>query len=139
MPGKLENDILLNDEPIPDVVKAIIRYSDRPNFWSQEVNKYSESFTLDLSLIRGEVVSTHTDDHLGLHKRSTQALEKVAPAVQQVAKDLHRIEDHVKPNEVRVREATAAAERAHIIEERRRQRAVRLQSIEENNHQSPEA
>lgn len=127
-PGQEINGVIRNDEPIPEMVELTIRYSDRPNFWSRHSNRYRELFVLDLSLIRGDVISTHSDDHLGLHKRSTQALEKVAPALQQVAKDLHRIEDYVKPAEVRAYEDEQDAARARLIEERRKERSIRLEN-----------
>gem|GEM_PF-3232483 len=108
---------VLNDEPIPDMVTATIRYSDRADFWGKRTNRYADTFALDLSIIRLSVTSTHTDDHLGLHKRSTKALEKMAPAIEQVAKDIHRIEDYVKPELVREQQAIQSAADARAVEE----------------------
>lgn len=112
-----ENGELTNDEPIPDVVTATIRYSDRPDFWAKSTNRYEDTFTLDMSIIKMSISTTHTDDHLGLHKRSTKALEKVAPALVQVAKDIHRIEDYVKPESVREQQAIQNAADARAVEE----------------------
>lgn len=121
-----ENGKPTNDEPIPDVVTATIRYSDRPDFWAKSTNRYEDTFTLDMSIIKMSISTTHTDDHLGLHKRSTRALEKVAPALEQAAKDIHRIEEYVKPTEVREREEAEVARRAALIAQRSAERNARV-------------
>ncbi|WP_157180045.1 hypothetical protein [Rhodococcus sp. P14] len=107
--------ILLNDEPIPDVVTATIRYSDRPDFWHKDTNRYTESFRLDMAIVRYSVSTTHTDDHLGLHKRSTRAMEQMVPAIKTLATKVSRIEGYAKPTAVRVEEEADRAEamRAH--------------------------
>lgn len=104
-----------NDLPIPDVVKISIRYSDHPNFWAQDGNRYIDTFVIDTTVLRAETYATHSDDHLGLHKRSTKAIEKFGPAIVQAAKDLHRIQSYVKPESVRTQEAIDEEEsrRAH--------------------------
>ncbi|WOC11972.1 hypothetical protein MP11Mi_10530 [Gordonia sp. MP11Mi] len=66
----------LNDEPIPDRVIAKITYRDSPSEDSR-TNTYEDTFILDINVLRGEVITTHSDDHLGLHKRSTKALESI--------------------------------------------------------------
>ncbi|MFE5877793.1 hypothetical protein ACFQ6H_21230 [Rhodococcus sp. NPDC056506] len=124
-----------NDEPIPDLVTATISYSDRADFSHKDTNRYVDVFTLDMTIIKTSVFSTHTDDHLGLHKRSAKALEKVAPALEQVAKDIHRIEGYVKPAEVREREEAEAARVAAIIEQRRAARDARLAELATQSEQ----
>ncbi|AWN03669.1 hypothetical protein PBI_JACE_49 [Gordonia phage Jace] len=124
-PGEMENGVLQNDEPIPDRVTVTIRYTDRPRETHPNATVYTDTFVLDVAAMRGEVVSTHTDDHLGLHKRTTKAMEKMAPAIEQVAKDIHRIEDYVKPDEVREREAARLAEARRAVEEMDRLRQAR--------------
>lgn len=120
-PGKIENEVRQNDEPIPDVVTATIRYSDRPDFWSKDVNRYVETFKLDISLIRGDVITTHTDDHLGLHKRSTNAAESIAPAMESLARNVSRIESYLKPDAVLARERAEAEESRRVHDELVRQ------------------
>lgn len=73
-----EGKVALNDEPIPDFVKVTIRYSDGPNFWAKANNRYVDTFNLDMATLRGESVVTHSNDFLGLAKRSTAALESIA-------------------------------------------------------------
>lgn len=69
---------VINDEPIPDVVTATIRYADGPNFWSKDNNRYTDTFVLDVRTLRGDVVVTHSNDQLGLLKRMTSALEMMS-------------------------------------------------------------
>ncbi|MCZ0913800.1 hypothetical protein O0V02_15485 [Gordonia amicalis] len=75
----------LNDEPIPDRVFARVRYSDAPLVNAQSTHRYDESFVLDIPTLRGESITSHSDDHLGLHKRSTMALEAMQKDVNAVA------------------------------------------------------
>lgn len=105
---------LLNDEPIPDVVTATIRYSDRPDFWHKDTNRYTESFRLDMAIVRHSVSTTHTDDHLGLHKRSTKAMEQMAPAIKTLATKMSSMAEYTKPEAVREQEE---AERTEAIRE----------------------
>jgi hypothetical protein len=116
---------LLNDEPIPNVVTVTVRYSDTPNFWERAAHRYVDTFVLDMALLRGEVVVRHSDDHLGLHKRTTKALEQIAPAVQSTAKAIGKIEDYAKPEEVRVRERAERERRRAVVESRRQERQRR--------------
>ncbi|WP_287164564.1 hypothetical protein [Rhodococcus sp. (in: high G+C Gram-positive bacteria)] len=108
---------LVNDMPIPDVVIATIRYSDRPDFWAKSTNRYKETFTLDMGLIQTGTSSTFTDDHLGLHKRSTKALEEAAEASVQAAKNIDRIQSYLKPEAVKEREAAEYAESKQTVAE----------------------
>ncbi|MFC9362888.1 hypothetical protein ACFTZB_40765 [Rhodococcus sp. NPDC057014] len=102
-----------------------VRYSDTPNFWERSANRYVDTFVLDVALLRGEVVAVHSDDHLGLHKRTTKALEQIAPAVQSTAKAIGKIEDYAKPEEVRVRERAELERRRAVVESRRQSRQRR--------------
>lgn len=81
-----ENSRYPNDEPIPDRVLAMIRYSDRPGFWNQDAHRYTETFVLDIEILRGDVIVSHSDDQLGLLKRSTKALEGMAADVRAATK-----------------------------------------------------
>ncbi|WP_336881455.1 hypothetical protein [Rhodococcus globerulus] len=116
-----ENGKPTNDEPIPDVVTATIRYSDRPDFWAKNTNRYEDTFTLDMSIIKMSISTTHTDDHLGLHKRSVKALESIAPNMRQIATDIHQIEDDVKPDHIRERQAAEYEESARSVRQMSRQ------------------
>lgn len=119
--GTDADGVLLNDEPISDVVMATIRYSDRADFWDKEANRYTEEFRLDMAIVRNSVSSTHSDDHLGLHKRSTKAMEKMAPAINTLATKVARIEEYSKPEAVREREAAQQAESMRVHDDLVRQ------------------
>lgn len=119
-PGESKDGVVQNDEPIPDVVEATIKYRDRPAS-DAKGNHYVDTFVLDIPVLRGDVRKTYTDDHLGLHKRSTKALESYAPALSRVARDIHRIEEYVKPDGVREREAADAESSAREVESLQRQ------------------
>lgn len=106
-----------NDLRIPDLVTMSIKYSDHPNFWAEDANRYVDTFVLDATVLRAETYSTHSDDHLGLHKRSTKAIEKFGPAIVQVAEDLNRIQNYVKPESVRAQEAIDEAESLRAYDE----------------------
>ncbi|QWY79527.1 hypothetical protein SEA_BOYNAMEDSUE_66 [Gordonia phage BoyNamedSue] len=82
---KNEDGNYLNDEPIPDRVVARVRYSDAALINARNTHRYDESFVLDVNTLRGETITTHTNDHLGLHKRSTKAMEKLSGEFHSVA------------------------------------------------------
>ncbi|AFR47989.1 hypothetical protein [Gordonia sp. KTR9] len=75
----------VNDEPIPDRVTARVRYSDDPLINARTTHRYDECFVLDVQTLRGESITTHSDDHLGLHERSTKAIEAMKKDVNAVA------------------------------------------------------
>jgi hypothetical protein len=117
--GHHKDGELVNDMPIPEQVTVRIRYADKANFWANDANRYEDEFVIDTSILRAETTSTHSDDHLGLHKRSVKALESIAPNMRQIATDIHQIEDDVKPDHVRERQAAEYAESKRRVDEMR--------------------
>lgn len=111
------DDVIRNDEPIPERVTVKVTYGSAPD----EFDTYSDTFILDMSVHLWGTFSTHSDSPQALQKRSTHALEQVGSSLVRVAKDIHRIEDYVKPDEVREREAAEAVESAREMRELSRQ------------------
>lgn len=72
-----EDGYYINDEPIPNRVIATISYRDAADADAKATNHYQDSFVLDVADLRCDVITTHSDDHLSLHKRSTVALESI--------------------------------------------------------------
>ncbi|WP_052067855.1 hypothetical protein [Rhodococcoides fascians] len=107
----------VNDEPIPERATVTIRFSDRPNFWSKDAQRYTEEFVLDVATLRGELITTRTDDPHALQKRSTQAAEAIRVAVVSASDAVVKMEDYCKPDEVRKREAEEAAQSARVTGE----------------------
>lgn len=115
-----EGGHFLNDEPIPDRVTASITYTDAPDATRSTSHTYVDTFVLDINVLRGDVIVTHTDDHLGLHKRSTKALEKIRDGVTGLNRSTAKLEQYAKPDSVRIEER-AQAERSrrnhqHLVE-----------------------
>ncbi len=106
-----------NDEQIPDRVTVTITYGSAPN----ERDTYSDTFVLDMSVHRWGTFSTHSDSLHSLQKRSTQALEKIAPAMAHLATDIGRIEEYLKPEKIRAQQAVEKIEECRQMRELSRQ------------------
>ena len=86
----------VNDEPIGDRVVATIEYFDAPSApedrsQRRRRSRFEDRFVLDIATLYGEVRTTHTDDHLGLHKRSTQSLEAMRRDLSTIATSTKKV------------------------------------------------
>lgn len=109
-------DLLRNDEPIPDRVTVTITYGSAHDL----TEEYSDTFVLDMRVLLLETFSEHSDSQHGLQKRSTKALEKITPAITALAKDIGLIEEYIKPAEVREREEAQRQQSAQRLDDLRR-------------------
>ncbi|WP_338891909.1 hypothetical protein [Rhodococcus sovatensis] len=116
-----DGDKSVNDEPIPACATVTIRLSDRPNFWSKGAERYTDEFVLDVATLRGELITKRSDDPHALQKRSTQATEAIRVAVASASNAVVKMENYLRPDDVRQREAEQAAESARVVGELIRQ------------------
>lgn len=86
----------VNDEPIADRVVATIEYFDAPNTPGdggrrRRRSRFEDRFVLDITTLYGEARTMHSDDHLGLHKQSTQTLEAMRRDLSTIASGAKKV------------------------------------------------